>query len=116
MFHQAHHAQYAHSEPNVTPEIVTVRCAATGRLAKPRPRPIETSVASGPKGTRVVFMHGAPADVPVHARASIGGDAEIIGPAIIEEAHSTLYLPPGWSLTAAPSGDLLGTRAMGETS
>jgi len=110
LFHEAHIAQYAHGEPEVTPEIVTVRCAATGRLAKPRPRPFATSGSSGPKTTRAIAVNGARVEVPVHDRDGIAPGAVIIGPAIIEEAHSTLYLPPGWRLTAAPSGDLLANR------
>jgi hypothetical protein len=38
----------------------------------------------------------------------------LIGPAIIEEPHSTLYLPADWILRAAPNGDLLSTRRIGE--
>lgn len=114
LFHQAHHAQYAHSEPNVTPEIVTIRCAATGTLAKPRPRPFEASGSTSAKSTRSIVVNGARADVPVHDRNTIGVAREVNGPAILEEAHSTLYLPPGWTLTTASSGDLLGTREPGD--
>ena len=115
-FHLAHHAQYAHSEPDVTPEIVTLRCAATGQLAKPRPRPFQTTGTPGPKGRRAIVLVGRRTEVQIHDRDTIGAGAIIVGPAIIEEAHSTLYLPPGWTLAAAPSGDLLGTSAPGEIS
>jgi N-methylhydantoinase A len=113
-FHAAHHAQYAHNEPNVTPEIVTVRCAATGRLSKPGPRPFKATAASGPKTFRSTFIRGARNDVPVHDRDGIAPGASLAGPAIIEEAHSTLYLPPGWNLTATETGELLGSRETGE--
>jgi N-methylhydantoinase A len=116
LFHQAHHAQYAHSETHVIPEIVTVRCAATGRLAKPRPRPFDTSGTGGPKGTRSIAAEGSRVDMPVYDRDSLAPGARVSGPAIVEEAHSTLYLPPGWTLAAAPSGDLIGTRDIGEAS
>ena len=113
-FHQLHHAQYAHSDPQVTPEIVTVRCAATGRLAKPKPRPFDNAGGAAPKGFRSVFVEGARVEIAVHDRAAIGGTAPIFGPAIIEEAHSTLYLPTGWALRAAPSGDLISDRSTGD--
>jgi N-methylhydantoinase A len=35
----------------------------------------------------------------------------IDGPAIVEEPHSTLLLPPGWRLTAHSSGALIATVA-----
>lgn len=117
LFHDAHIAQYAHGEPEVIPEIVTVRCAATGKLTKPRARPFETIGPSGAKTTRAIAINGSRVEVPVHDRDGIAPGAGIIGPAIIEEAHSTLYLPPDWRLTAAPSGDLLANRErIGETS
>jgi N-methylhydantoinase A len=114
LFHQAHHAQYAHSEPDVTPEIVTIRCAATGTLPKPGPRPFAIAGATGPKGARAIVVNGARAEAPVYDRDRIDTGSSINGPAIIEEAHSTLYLPPNWTLAVSPSGDLLGTRAPGE--
>ena len=113
-FHGLHEAQYAHCEPHVTPEIVTVRCAATGRLAKPKPRPFNAPEQAGPKATRLVASAGARTDIPVHDRAAIGPSGFLSGPAIIEEAHSTLYLPADWTLRAAPTGDLISTRREGE--
>ena len=110
LFHEAHHAQFAHGEPDVTPEIVTIRCAATGKLAKPLARPYETDAPGGAKAARSIAIDGARVDVPVHDRGGIAPGDAIEGPAIIEEAHSTLYLPPDWRLTAAPSGDLLANR------
>ncbi len=116
-FHDAHHAQFAHGEPDVTPEIVTIRCAATGKLAKPLARPYETDVAGGAKAVRSIAIDGVRVDVPAHDRGGIAPGDAIQGPAIIEEAHSTLYLPPEWRLTAASSGDLLAKRdSEGESS
>ena len=43
-------------------------------------------------------------------RSAIGTDLAIDGPAIVEEPHSTLLLPPGWRLTAHPTGALIATR------
>jgi N-methylhydantoinase A len=113
-FHRLHDAQYAHCEPHVTPEIVTVRCAATGRLAKPKPRPFDAPEQARPKATRPVASAGTRTDIPVHDRAAIGPAGSLSGPAIIEEAHSTLYLPADWILRAAPTGDLISTRREGE--
>ena len=54
-FHRLHDAQYAHCEPHVTPEIVTVRCAATGRLAKPKPRPFDAPEQAMPVNALVAI-------------------------------------------------------------
>lgn len=113
LFHSLHDAQFAHCDPHVTPEIVTVRCAATGRLAKPKPRPFEITGATRPKSVRSVFIAAERTEISVYDREMIGNVTDIPGPAIIEETHSTLYLPPGWVLRAAPSGDLIGDRSEG---
>ena len=34
-------------------------------------------------------------------------------PAIIEEAHATHFIPPGWELVTRPSGDLIATKRAG---
>jgi N-methylhydantoinase A len=110
-FHRLHQAQYAHAEPEVTPEIVTLRLAATGRLAKPRPRGFTPERPAAAKGTRRVFAAGGWAEVPVWPRGVIGPAERLAGPLIVEEAHATLYVPAGWTLAATPSGALVATAS-----
>jgi len=110
-FHDAHERQYAHAERHVTPEIVTVRMAATGRLTRPGARPFDATAGGRPKASRKIRAAGTEVDAAVWERAAIGTDVVIDGPAIVEEPHSTLLLPPGWRLTAHPSGALIATVA-----
>ncbi|BBK44061.1 methylhydantoinase [Allostella vacuolata] len=108
-FHRRHAAQYAHSDPGATPDVVTVRLAAVGRLAKPRPRPFAPAAGATPKGTRRTWIGQAWTEIPVYDRDAL--DATVLaGPAIVEEPHSTLYLPPGWSMTPAATGDLVAVQ------
>lgn len=109
-FHEAHERQYAHAERHLTPEIVTVRMAATGHLARPGPRPFEAPAGGTPKGARRIRVAGAERQAAVWERAAIGTDVTVAGPAIVEEPHSTLLLPPGWRLTVHPTGALIATR------
>ncbi|BBK30546.1 N-methylhydantoinase A [Stella humosa] len=107
-FHRRHAMQYAHSDAAAVPDVVTVRLAAVGRLAKPRPRPFTPAERSAAKGARRIWIERAWVDVPVHDRDALGIEP-LAGPAIIEEPHSTLYLPPGWTMAPAATGDLVAT-------
>lgn len=113
-FHALHMKQYAHAEPHVTPEIVAVRLAATGQLAKPIEGTAQPAAGGTQKPPRRVFIGGAWRETGVIERRAIGVGATLTGPLIVEEAHATHYLPPGWALTAAPTGDLIATRCAGD--
>jgi N-methylhydantoinase A len=113
-FHEVHEAQYAHAEPHVTPDIVAIRIAATGKLRKPTEHAFAFVGSTTPKGRRSVYAGGHRHDAPVYERAKLAADLEITGPAIIEEAHATHFIPPGWDLVAAPTGDLVATKRAGD--
>jgi N-methylhydantoinase A len=106
-FHHLHQTQYAHADTTVTPEIVTLRLSAIGRLSKPRQRPYETTGNSIAKSRRRLFLNNIWQDLPVFERARLHPAMQLHGPALIEESHSTLLLPQGWQLTVAASGELL---------
>ena len=110
-FHALHVAQYAHADESSVPEMVTVRLAALGRLARPSARPEIPGTDSAPRGHRRTYLDGEWREVPVHDRASIPTGHAVPGPMIIEEAHSTLLIPPGWDLTRTPDSTLIATRA-----
>lgn len=112
-FHDAHDAQYAHSERHVTPEIVAVRIAATGKLAKPIDHAFVSPAATEPKGRRKVFAEGRWHEAMVVERSKLAADLKMAGPLIIEEEHATHFIPPGWELFTAPTGDLVATKRSG---
>ncbi len=112
-FHVRHMSQYAHAEPHVTPQIVTVRIAATGRLSKPVERQATVAKATRVKGARKVLAEGGWRDTKVVERDAIGTDAALPGPLVIEEAHATHYVPVGWEVAVAPTGDLVATKSKG---
>jgi N-methylhydantoinase A/oxoprolinase/acetone carboxylase beta subunit len=113
-FHEIHEAQYAHAEPHVTPEIVAIRIAATGTLRKPIEHAFAFTGSAAPKGRRPVYAAGRWHDAAIHERAKLAADIRISGPAIIEEAHATHFIPPRWELTTAPTGDLIATKRAGD--
>ncbi|WP_425405474.1 hydantoinase/oxoprolinase family protein [Hwanghaeella sp.] len=108
-FHASHMAQFNHADRDVTPDIVTIRVAATGRLPRPVLRPFEGEQQRAP-GTRRAVVDGRTQDVAVYWRDAIGKDAVVTGPAIIEETHSTHFIPTSWTTRLHPSGALIAVR------
>jgi N-methylhydantoinase A len=113
-FHDVHEAQYAHAERHVTPDIVAIRIAATGRLRKPTEHAFAFAGKAASKGRRPVYAAGRWHDAAVYERAKLSADMRVAGPAIIEEAHATHFIPPSWELVAAPTGDLVATKRAGD--
>ena len=63
-----------------------------------------------PCGVARVFADGAWQQVQVYDRAAIGVDAPIPGSIVISENYSTIFLPRGWQIAAAVTGDLMARR------
>ncbi|MEV0615810.1 hydantoinase/oxoprolinase family protein [Nonomuraea sp. NPDC050404] len=96
-------------------ELVSYRIRLTAPAAPPTndtvtstPDPPTTGTGtSTPSYTRMAYFPqsgGGYTEVPVHTRDTLPQD--LPGPAIIEDAESTIVVPPGWSAT------LTGTRAV----
>lgn len=114
-FHTEHAARFAHSDEADVVEIATLRLAAIGVM--PDPELADTPSVSGgaakppdPIGQRRVWLDDAWVDAPIFHRDDILPDTGVSGPAIIEEAFTTLVLPSGWSTTMSASGDLIAER------
>ena len=106
-FHDLHQARYAHSDRSASVEIVTLRATARGLLPKPAIRPPDPMDA-GPKGERRVWIGGGWRRVAVYDRDRL--PAAVEGPVIVEEAHATLLVPPGWRLAMSAGGHLVARR------
>ena len=112
-FHELHQAQFAHSDPSATPEIINLRMSAIGTLAKPK----TNNIVSGdgkPRGHRRIYSQSRWHDVPIIERASLETRTLLYGPLIIEEAHSTILVPHDWSLTPEATGELIANVCIGD--
>ena len=103
-FHQAHQAQYAHSDTAAVPEIVNLRLTAIGRL--PKPQPAEARRRGGATATDRVYLDDW-AEIAVFARADIAVDAALAGPLLVEDQHTSLFIPPRWTLRRVSGGALI---------
>ncbi|MEC7762829.1 MAG: hydantoinase/oxoprolinase family protein [Pseudomonadota bacterium] len=106
-FHAEHDRRFSHSDAEEPVELVTVRLSARGLLSKPG---IGTEAVTGeaaPREHRKIVVDGVTTDVPVYDRHTIGAEAELVGPAVIEEAYTTLYVPARWAVEMKASGHLI---------
>jgi N-methylhydantoinase A len=113
-FVAAHEERYGYAVPDEPMEIVTCRIVATvpsgwdggGRVAVPA---AGERVAPAEASSRPVLWNGADGFVPtaVHVRSALTPGAALAGPAIVEQADSTVALPPGSSARVDPHGNLV---------
>lgn len=109
-FHELHRRRYAYADAEAGMELVTLRITATGVL--PKPQIVAEAAAGGEpaKARRAILIDGAWVDFPVLARERLGPGAALVGPALIEEAYTTLLLPAGWHAEMTEAGDIVARR------
>jgi N-methylhydantoinase A len=108
-FHAAHRQRFSHDDPGVPVEVVALRLAATGRLPKPAgSQPVPPGDAPRP-ARRPTLIAGAWRDTTICRRTALPA-AGLHGPAVIEEAYTSSYLPPGWSAVSHPGGAIIARR------
>lgn len=109
-FHELHRQRFSFDDPRETVELVTLRLSAIGRLGGMAGTAAPQPGAGGPVRTRPVHLNGRWAPTPVHEQDSLPAEATITGPAVVEQAYTTLLIPEGWCLRVSPSGDLVAKR------
>jgi N-methylhydantoinase A len=110
-FHARHAQRFSYANPEDTVELVTLRLVAIGRMVRPQISAEEPSSADGAAaGHRRVYVDGQWLDVAAWRREAIAGSLGIVGPAIVEEDYTAIYVAPGWSLRLGRDGHLLAAR------
>lgn len=104
-FHRLHEQFYGYSITGEVIEIIRLSATVTGRTPKPRLKPAP-AVGSAQELTRrqVYFQEAGFVSCPVFRRDDLPAGTKLAGPAIVEEADSTLLLHPGHSLTVDAMG------------
>jgi N-methylhydantoinase A len=112
-FHQMHLQRFSFDDRRETVELVTLRLSAVGRIASAALQPSVRSATTGKataQGSRNIYLRGAWREAAVFDQTALPAGADISGPAFIEQPYTTLIVPPGWRLTALPSGDLVACK------
>jgi len=95
-FHRAHERAFGHADRQAPAEIVNLRV----QLRAGRPRVPLAEVPAGaaspaPRATRRIWLDGRPTQAQVFDRAGLGRGARLAGPAIVEQADTTVLVPTG---------------------
>ncbi len=107
-FHVLHRSRFSYANETDPVEIVTLRLTVTGRLPRADGEQIVERQEAAAARTRPVFLGGAWRDVPVHARAGLRGP--IVGPALIEEDYTTVFIADGWRCAPGSNAALIANR------
>lgn len=109
-FHHTHNRAYGFSAPGEDVELVSVRLAAIGQIAKPALAPLAKATgATTAKEQRPVYFAESEGyvDCPVYDRYALGAGAVVRGPAIIEEVDSTTVVHPHYQVCVDDFGLML---------
>lgn len=107
-FHDAHRIRYGHATPGAPVEFVNLRVAAFGRIAgraapfQPPERGADSLLA-----TRSAVFDGAAHETAVLLRDRLSPGDRHQGPVVVEEAGSTIVVPPGYRVEVDQHGNLL---------
>lgn len=101
-FNTKHEILYAYNLPEASQELMTLRLSAIGTTEKPvfaEASFMGEDASAAIKGRRKIYYEGERFEVPVYDGPKMGNGNEVIGPAIIEEPTTTIFLTPDWQLT-----------------
>lgn len=113
-FETAYRSAFSRLLPGIPVRLATVRVAAIGRrpafdLAVLAPA-ADATLAAAHLGSRRVRFEGAWHDTPIYDRLALPVGAEIVGPAILEQADATVVVDPGLVARVDRLGNLIMTR------
>lgn len=102
-FDRLHKALFSVDQPGEAIELVAFRGEARVSRGAPQLAAREPGRETVPRERRAVHFRGEWIDTPVHRGTDLPTGSRIHGPAIIEEATTTILIDPGATATAAPA-------------
>ena len=115
-FGDAHTSLYGYALSSSAVELVNVRLAAFGMLAKPRlarQSVSEEDPSSARKGTRQVYLEGEYHAVPIYDRGRLKCGNMILPPAIVEQPDTTTLVLMGYLARVDHYRNLVLTKELG---
>jgi N-methylhydantoinase A/oxoprolinase/acetone carboxylase beta subunit len=109
-FHNTHRQRFSYSNPGSPVEIVSLRVSAIGRLPPPDAKPIVVGGYGRSSKTRTIWLTDGWREVAIWNRDQISLGGTVSGPAVIEEAYTTVLLLEGWCCLRHESGHLIARR------
>lgn len=106
LFHQAHEAAFGHRDTTSEVTVIAARLSATGTVAPVPLGELPDGETPAAPPTRRVRVDGAWHDAAVLTAADLTTGLDQPGPAVVDLEHTTVLVPPGWRLSAAPGNAL----------
>lgn len=106
-FHNEHERRYSYANRTDVVELVTVRLTAKGLLPPIEPKVSSSNAGGTPFGKRRVHTGEAWETIPVWKRTDIAESTTVVGPCIVEEDYTTIYVAKGWKLGRGTDGHLV---------
>jgi N-methylhydantoinase A len=112
-FQDLHKRLYGYALDASAVQVVNVRVAAIGTLPPLQLPELKTGVAEPrPYATRRVYIDDVTGyvDCPAFRRDALGVGATIVGPTVVDQLDSTIFLPPIWRARVDAIGNLIAER------
>jgi len=114
-FHAAHERQYSYCDRDEAVQLVNLRVSAIGVSGRAKARILGKGTASAKRAQKaerpVHFQEtGRVTRVPIYERDLLLAGNRIDGPAIVEQADSTIVIPPSFRAVVDAHGRLVMTR------
>ena len=113
-FEREHERRYGFVDEENPVELVNVRVTAEGDVVDPEPAPPEAGVTDRVEDARqgireVVVDRDRTVDAPFYDWSGMGAGHELVGPAVVEQENSTVWVPPAFELRVDPHRNMIAT-------
>ena len=107
-FHAMHQAHYGHSAPDTPVEFVNLSMVHVHALPPPKLERTPVRAGAAPCSRKAYFPSlGRFVDTPVFDRLALSPDQNFTGPAIVEQADTTLVVYPGHEARVEAGGSII---------
>jgi N-methylhydantoinase A len=104
-FHRRHEALYTYAMPEQESVLVNARVTVSGVLEElPQEPRLKAGLPAPPIATRSIYLDGGWSNAAVYNFETLAPKQEIVGPAIVESAMTTVLLRPGDRATVTEHG------------
>jgi N-methylhydantoinase A len=109
-FREAYTALYGRCPEGRSTEVVTLRLRRIGPTPNIKLPPIDAERCEA-LTTQLVLPDGVESEAPVIDRPGLKAMGKIIGPALLLDPDSTMFIPPNWKATATAIGSVMLERS-----
>jgi N-methylhydantoinase A len=109
-FHRAYEQIYGYQDEKADLEILDVRVTAIGANPKPRIERLPDRSGAAPPSPRhrEIYLDGRRWQASVYERAELPASFSFVGPAIVEQYDTTVFVTPGFRVSVDAFGNLIG--------